>query len=251
MRRYEFKVETRPEVEVRIERGRIEIQPGQSGQIVVEVDEPDEAVTVDQKGGTVVIATDPSQRRLTRRVFVVITVPEGTDATIATATAKVDCQTPLGVGRVKTTSGDVEVARARELDVRTASGDIRIGSVTEGLRVATASGDARAKRCSGLVNFSSASGDIRIDHADCSLTAATASGDVNVARFTGPTLSLNLISGSARLGIPAGTTVELDVTTLSGQVILPEPAGEPAANPDRHTSIKAKLVSGDLEIGRV
>jgi hypothetical protein len=56
---------------------------------------------------------------------------------------------------------------------------------------------------------------------------------------------------SARLGIPIGTTVDLDATTLSGQVILPEAVEETTSPSERHTSVRVKMVSGDLEIRRV
>ncbi|MFQ5524065.1 MAG: DUF4097 domain-containing protein [Acidimicrobiia bacterium] len=251
MNTYQFEVSSHPEIDIRVESGRIEIRPGEPEKISVEVDAPADIVTVEQKGGAVVIATDPSRRRLARKVFIVVTAPEGCDATITTATAKVTCQAPLGVVQMKSATSDVDLAEVREADIKTASGDVRIGRVTESLRVASASGDVRLSRCSGRASFNLASGDLRVKEADCALSAATASGDVKLDRFVGPSFSLNSMSGSALVGIPSGTTVDLDVTTLSGRAILPEEADTGQTPPQRHTSIKAKLVSGNLEIVRV
>ncbi len=248
---YEFEVSSRPEVDIRIENGRIEVRTGEPGRVSVEVDAPNNVVTVGQRGGVVAITTDPSRHRLAQKVFVTVIVPEGCDATIATAAAKVSCKGTLGVVQARSASGDVDLETVREADIKTASGDVRIGRVNENLRVASASGDVRLSRCSGRASFNSASGDLRVKEADCALKAATASGDVRLDRFTGPSFGLNSMSGSAHLGIPAGTTVDLDVTTLSGRVILPEEADPENTPPQRHTTIKAKLVSGDLEIVRV
>jgi DUF4097 and DUF4098 domain-containing protein YvlB len=76
------------------------------------------------------------------------------------------------------------------------------------------------------------------------------SGDVSVRRFGSDDFSAKSMSGSVEIGIPAGTSVDLDATTLSGDILLPEPQDSPPS-PSGTTDIKVRLVSGDLKIRRV
>ncbi|MGB8361311.1 MAG: hypothetical protein WCE80_07935, partial [Acidimicrobiia bacterium] len=68
--------------------------------------------------------------------------------------------------------------------------------------------------------------------------------------FSGRSGVFKGMSGDIDLGIPTGTSVDLDVNLLSGRLNLPEEATE-RHDPVRHMTIGAKLVSGDLTISRV
>lgn len=248
----EFIVEDTPELDVRIQSGRVEIVRGEPGKVKVTVDTSDRDFKVEQRGDLIVVSSDKDTSWLSRgSAFVVIEAPEGSDAVVATASARVESQIPLGHVEVKTASGEVDIASAEAADLKTASGDTRIGHTTKSLRFKTASGDLFVTdKSEGTISLASASGDIHIAEAHGSLDMNTVSGDVFVPKFLGQKASLKSMSGDVRVGIPAGTNVDLDASLLSGTLHLPDPPAEKTET-ERYMTIKAKLVSGDLRIDRV
>lgn len=246
----EFEVGQHAEIDVHLQSGRLEVRAGIEGIVTVEVDTQDKHFEVEQFGDRIYVASGKDAGWLnSRAAHVVITVPEGIDATVAAASARIECETRLGNTNIKTASGDVTINAAEDATVKTASGDVDVGHVERSLRVSSASGDARVEMCD-RGSFSAASGDIRIGTATDSVSASTASGDLTIRKFTGRRASFKSMSGGAHIGVPAGTSLDLDVTLLSGSLNLPKAAsdGVPAK---RQMKIQAKLVSGDLTIKRV
>lgn len=248
----EFVVEGTPELDVRIQSGRVELVRGETGVVRVSVDTSDDGFVVEQRGDLIVVSSDRNASWLSRgSAFVVIEAPDGSDAVVATASARVESRIPLGHVEVKTASGDVELVSAVSADLKTASGDARISTTEKALRLKTASGDLLVTgRCDGTVSVASASGDVRIAEAHAALDLNTVSGDVSIPAFHGDKATIKSMSGDIRLGIPAGTKVDLDVSLLSGHLHLPDAPREKTPNP-RHLTLQAKLVSGDLRIDRI
>lgn len=247
----EFSVTAQPEVEVRVQAGRVELRQGEPGRVRVSVDTGDPNFVVEQRGDLVVAYGNRNTSWLAQdSAFVIVDLPVGSDASITTASADVDCQPALGRVEVKTASGDIEIHRAATASVKTASGDARIGAITTSVSFASASGALRLTDTEGPANISTASGDVAIAEATATLEVNTASGDVRVDRFTGRQARFRSMSGHVDIGIPSGTQVDLDVTTLSGRLNLPEKT-EPAGKTKRRMSINAKLVSGDMTVNRL
>lgn len=247
-----FTVDGQPELDVRIESGRVELARGEPGKVKVTVETQDPGFIVEQRGDLIVVSSDKNTSWLSRgSAFVLIEAPDHSDAVIATASARVESQIPLGHVEVKTASGDVEIGVAGAADIKTASGDTRVGRTSRALRLKTASGDLLVTdRCEGTVSLASASGDVHIAEAEAALDVNTVSGDVNLSRFYGNKAVIKSMSGDIRIGIPTGTSVDLDVSLLSGALRLPDTREEKIAT-TRHTTIRAKLVSGDLRIERI
>jgi len=84
------------------------------------------------------------------------------------------------------------------------------------------------------------------------VNSSTASGDLDIERFEGSELELKSASGSMRIGLPKGTKVALDASSLSGDIRLPERAPYGGAGKDRR-QVRAKLrtISGNIEIIRL
>jgi DUF4097 and DUF4098 domain-containing protein YvlB len=247
----EFKVEGSPDIEVRIESGRIEVHRSDPNVVRVSVDTSAPGFIVEQRGNSILVSSDKTSSWLSRgSARVVIEAPEGSDLQVGVASAPVRVDVPLGKVDIKTASGDIELVEAEAIAIKTASGDADIGSVGHSLTFTSASGDLRVRgSCRGSVAASAASGDIHI--ADCEATVAvnTASGDIDIARFAGRSANFKGMSGDVDLAIPRRTEVDLDVNLLSGRLRLPEP--EPSqGDPERQMSIRAKLVSGNLTIKR-
>lgn len=248
----EFTVSGTPEVEVRIASGRVEIISGPEGVVSVEVDTNDPDFIVEQRGKLVYIASERSSGWLSRGSdFVTVRMAPGGEARISTASARFECEPHMARLDVKTASGDVEMESADIATVKTASGDVGIGDVRKALRASTASGDIFVRGdCEGSVGLNTASGDVHIERCNATIDLNSASGDVYIRRFTGNQANFKSMSGNIDLGIPEGSKVDLDATLLSGKLRAPEKR-EASMPLERHISVKAKLVSGDLTIERV
>ena len=247
----EFSVGPSPEMDVRIQSGRIEVSEGPAGKVIVDVDTSDPGFTVEQRGDLILVSSDKNSNWLSRNsAYVQIEVPPGADASISTASADIECHAPLGKVILKTASGEVEVDQAVDVNIKTASGDAEVRQVSGDIKVSSASGDVEVGDCGGKANFSAASGDIEVETGRGSIVASTASGDVTVNSFSGRRATFKTMSGTVTVGVPAGTVLDLDATLLSGNLNLPKPTKD-APDTKRNMSISAKLVSGDLNIRRV
>ena len=242
-----FSVGDRPDIDVRIPSGRIEIKAGEPGTVTVEIETSDPSVKVEQRGDQIQVSSDKNNGFLSRgSTYVVVYTPDGSDLLIGTAAANIEGTARLRDVNIKTASGDISIEDAETINIKTASGDARIGSAQSDVKVSTASGDVRIGDVEGKVNFSSASGDLAIETSRGSVNASTASGDVNVARLTGRRVNLKSMSGAADIGIPAGTKLDLDATLLSGELdVIPSKQSDREST-GKTVSMRAKLVSGNL-----
>lgn len=247
----EFAVGPNPDIDIHIQSGRVEIRSGKTDQVKVAVETDDSQFKVEQRGDQIYISSGKGGGWSSRgSAYVVVDVPDDSDATIASASAKIEIDAPIRDLDIKTASGDIDVSRANNANIKTASGDARIGEVRTDIKVNSASGDVNLGQSAGKVTFSSASGDIMIGENNGTINASTASGDVTIERFVGRQVNVKSMSGEVEVGVPAGTHLDLDVTLLSGDLHTPEPSTQ--STPGGHEmSIKAKLVSGDLWIRRV
>jgi DUF4097 and DUF4098 domain-containing protein YvlB len=247
-----FDVDDPPDIEVRIESGRVEVRRSESGMVDVSVDTSAPDFIVEQRGNSILVSTEQTMSSLSRgAAFVAIQTPEGSDLRVNVASAEIRVDVALGKVELKSASGDMEIGNAETLEVKSASGDLRVGRVTRSLRFSSASGDLLVTDgVVGNVEISTASGDTNIKDADATVEVNTASGDTRLHRFTGRSATFKAMSGTVDIGIPRRTEVSLDANLLSGKLRLPDP--EPSqGEPERQTSIRAKLVSGDLTIERV
>jgi DUF4097 and DUF4098 domain-containing protein YvlB len=198
-----------------------------------------------------------------------VTVPEGSDVDVATASADVDVTGPIGDAEIKTSSGDISTDDvAGGVTAKTASGDITVGNVAGELRADTASGDLRCSRVAGRAVFNTVSGDVEIGAAghqlDVKATSGNArlgelsrgarvvgvSGDVRVLALGEGTLHVRSVSGNVAVGVVRGVDLRVDVETMSGSVhsdiALDESPG--AGRSDARVDITVRSVSGDVAI---
>lgn len=247
-----FTVDGSPDIEVRIESGRLELRPGDPGTVSVTVETRAPDFIVEQRGNSILVSSDKTTSWLSRgSAYVVIKAPEGSDLRVGVASAPVLADMALGKVDVKTASGDIELGSVESLAIKTASGDTDVKDVEHSLSFTSASGDLRVRgTCGGSVAASTASGDVYIADCHATITVNTASGDVDIKRFTGRSASFKGMSGDVDLAIPRRTEIDLDINLLSGRLRVPDP--EPrTGDPERQMSIRAKLVSGDLTLKRL
>jgi len=164
-------------------------------------------------------------------------VPHSSRTLFATASADIKVRGRVGDLDAKTASGDVVVQGEieREAAVKTVSGDVRLERVGGDLRVQTVSGDAHATRVGGSVETKTVSGDVRVESVrEGSLTAQSVSGDIEV-------------------GVEAGTKLDVDAGSVSGDLTSEIPLGDdPQATDGDGPSlvVRGKTVSGDFRVFR-
>jgi hypothetical protein len=170
------------------------------------------------------------------RLHVRARVPHGVKARIATASADMTLQGRFAALETKTASGDLAVSGEIESNavVKTVSGNVRLGSVGGDVRVQSVSGDVGLRSAGGSLVVKSVSGDLRVE----SIRAGHA--------------DLTSISGDIEIGIAPGSSVDVDATSVSGDlssdVPLASAPGEGEGGPT--VVVRGKTVSGDFKVAR-
>jgi DUF4097 and DUF4098 domain-containing protein YvlB len=231
-------------------------------------------VEVEQDGDQISVIA-PKQRAgvfgLDReRLDVTVTLPGGSNLAARTGSADVTVEGEIAAGRLKTGSGDLDVQLLTGPgEVTTGSGDVRVGEACAELRVKSGSGDLDIARAGAALSVSTGSGDVEIGAAGGPVVVKTGSGDLDVAEAHGDIsfmtgsgdlhvrrthrgrVTVKGASSDVLLGIPAGTPVWTDISTVSGEIRSRlAGAGQPEDGAD-HVEVRAKTVSGDIVLTEV
>jgi len=183
-----------------------------------------------------------------RRVDITITVPTGSSLSSRTASARVTATGRYATAAINTASGEVSIDTVDgDAEVHCASGDITIASA-RATKVHSASGRVRIEHAAGDVEVHSASGGIRVGVADASVNAKTASGDITVEDARSGVVSLNAASGDLHIGVRAGVTAHLDVSSVSGRIRSDLPIDDAAPETGSSLDVRARTISGNVVI---
>lgn len=152
-----------------------------------------------------------------------------------------------GPSAVETGSGAVRIERAgAELQVKSGSGDVTLGEVVGAVAVSTGSGDVEIRGCHRPAVVKTGSGGLSVTDCDADLTMTTGSGDTVVRTARRGRFSVKGASGDVQIGIPAGTPVWTDISTVTGRISSQVTgSGEPEEGAD-HVELRARTVSGDV-----
>jgi hypothetical protein len=189
-------------------------------------------------------------RRSKSSLDVHVVVPTDTPVKIATFTAPI--RIPGEVGSADLSFGAAEAA------VRHVSGD---------LRLRFGSGSAKAISVTGSVQLRSGSGDAEFGEVGGALSCGCGSGTLQARIVRGPVQArcgaggarigevhadVDLVSGSGgfEIGLPAGISAKLNVTTGSGQVRSDLPIEEAPNASAQAIQISARTGSGDVRLFR-
>jgi hypothetical protein len=180
-----------------------------------------------------------------------VTTPVEARARVAVASADVSARGRLGALELTSASGDLAVDHCAELQLRSASGDARIGTVTGEAVLGSASGDLRIERADGGLKARTASGDVSIESASGTVGVTTASGEVAIAAIGEGRLKVKSVSGDVTVGVLPGLRVWLDLSSVSGRMDsqLDDDGPTPGAGAPQ-LSISIRSVSGDQNILR-
>jgi hypothetical protein len=265
-----FEVTGPVELDLRITRGEIEIDPTLDGRVEIDLtahdDESqrllDEArvelqdhaerqrvlVDIPRRGGGLSFGIVFGRSGITCR----IRCPEGSFVNVKSKSADLLARGTIGGLSVQTASGDVEVDRVLgAVNVKSASGDVEAREVGGGVSIQSASGDVDLEIVRGAVNIATASGDVRIGEAYDNVNANTVSGDQDHGAVMTGQLAAHSVSGDVRIGVRRGSRVYLDCNTVSGDTSSELELTDDAATGDGPlVEIRAKTVSGDIKITR-
>jgi DUF4097 and DUF4098 domain-containing protein YvlB len=255
MRRDErFAVGERAQLDVEVAAGRLEVIAAGGDEIRVTVESSNaDDLDISQIGDTVSIRENTRWLSRSRSIRILVEVPPRAALSIKGSSTDVMLRGALGEVRCRTASGDVRMDDVDRLEVSTASGDIRVRSVTGDASFNTASGDVTVTTAAGRLSAQLASGDLTADAVGSTLDVGTASGDVRIDRCDGSEINIKTVSGDIRLGLPSGIRVDPNIVTMSGKVLLPPPAPKSADSSVERRSVRLRLrtVSGDVRVERV
>lgn len=112
-------------------------------------------------------------------------------------------------------------ARYRLEPISTASGNIKITSLSGDLKVATASGDVLVQNVSGQINASTASGEMSVKDVAGTVNASSASGnvEVDITRLEGAeSMKFSSASGNVSVRLPSSLDADVHMSTASGSI---------------------------------
>jgi DUF4097 and DUF4098 domain-containing protein YvlB len=242
----------RPSLDVRVPVGTIEVFAGDAGAIALTIDANDADEFEVFKTGDRVSVRHPSRwGRRGRSSRIVAHVPIGTDVELSSTSGDVRLIGRLGIVRLHTATGDIEMGDAARVDVTTASGEFTGGDIDGEATVSSVSGDCTIHRVGGRLDATVTSGDVRIDACDGDVSVGSTSGDVRIGLCAGSDIAIRSISGDLRIGLPPGIRAEADISTLSGRAILPDQAPSADVRDRRDVRLQLKTVTGDIRVERV
>jgi DUF4097 and DUF4098 domain-containing protein YvlB len=207
-------------------------------------------VLVEQRGHQIVVIAPKNRTGFLGRsnaIAVHVAMPEGSELATKLGSADVTATGRLGETRVKTGSGDVTLDHVDgDALVEAGSGDIEVGRSGGSALVSTGSGDVEIGSALQAVTVKSGSGDMLVRDAQADVELSTASGDLVVELMRRGQLAAKNVSGDIRVGIPAGTPVWTDVSSMTGHIRSSlQGAGQPAEGQD-YVELRAKTISGDI-----
>ena len=276
MSSYEFETHEPVDLYVELGKGEVEVTASDTTATTVEVEGRDsERVEVRQDGRQISVIGPKGNRGGgffggEQAYTVTISLPVHSNAVLKTGSADVALDGTFGHGQVKsgsgdcrldtfdgpliveTGSGDIVLTRAgAELRVKSGSGDVDVAHAEGTLAVSTGSGDVEIGTTNGQAVVKTGSGDLEIGRAGDGVSMSTGSGDMKIGAATRGKFNAKGASGDVMIGIPAGVPVWTDVTTVSGSIHSDlRGAGQPEPGAD-YVELRAKTVSGDIELREV
>jgi hypothetical protein len=156
---------------------------------------------------------------------------------------------------VDTASADTVIrGRIRELELKTASGDVAVnGEIESDAAVKSVSGDVRIDRVGGDLRFQTVSGDFVVHSLGGSADGKSVSGDVRLEWTREGNVSVQSVSGDIDVGVTSGTNLDVDAGSVSGELSSEVPLGsEPgeAAGDGPMLVVRGKTISGDFRVYR-
>lgn len=179
-----------------------------------------------------------------------VRVPAGSSLEASTEASDVIGTGMFDRAEVRTASGDVRLESVSgNATIKAVSGDVAVATVRGEASVTSVSGDTSIGVVGGPGNLSSVSGDIEVRDAASSLNVKTISGDARVASAREGSVAMQSVSGDLTLGLRSGSRLWVDARSTSGRTSSELDISDVPASEDRPlVELRAKSVSGDILI---
>ena len=244
-------------LELRIPGGSIEVDTEDTDETTVEIEgerDPDDfRVEISEDDGGHRLVVEQHRKRFSfgsgRDLRVRIRAPFGTEVEASTGSADLAARGEIGSLAFRSGSGDVRFERVRgDAVVKVASGDVEGGPIGGDLVANSASGDVRVASVAGDLVARSASGDVEIRSAAGPANVSTASGDIDLGGLSHGSATLRSVSGDIRASVARGTSVWLDLSSVSGDATTELEMGPGGGDGDASLELRATSVSGDIRV---
>jgi hypothetical protein len=179
-----------------------------------------------------------------------VVVPTDTPVKISTFTAPIRIPGDVGSTDLAFGSAQASVRRvAGDLRMRFGSGSAKAVEVTGSVQIRSGSGDAEFGTIGGAMTSGCGSGTLHARVVQGEVRARLGSGGAWIGEVHG---DVDLVSGSGdfQIGLPAGISAELNVTTGSGQVRSDLPIEDAPRSSTPPIRIRARTGSGDVRLFR-
>jgi hypothetical protein len=228
---------------------------------------------VDYAGGRLVIRGPRGWRQWSPRgggdsIDVQISLPEDSQLTADVGMAALRSTGRLGDCRYKTGAGDIDIAEAAEVALRTGAGNVTVDHAAGDLAASTGSGvvqigavdgsaviknsnrETRIGEVSGELRVKAANGSISVDRAHATVAARTANGDVVLGSVGPGAVDAQTAFGRIEVGIAEGLAAWLDLDTRFGRVVNGlEDMQRPDAG-EATVEVRARTSYGDISVHR-
>jgi DUF4097 and DUF4098 domain-containing protein YvlB len=256
--RQEFTVDGRIEAGVKMGSGRVDARPAEPGVAWASVEPVDpghepsvqlaERASITFVGDQLVVDV-PDSGRLFRRAEIAVSLglPAHSGLSVKAGAADVTVQGGVEALAVRIGAGDVDVDEATSaLAVKAGQTDVRVG-VAGNVAVSTGQGSLKGERV-GTTAFKAGQGSVELGRTDGSIAVKGGSVELEI-REAGPgDVAFQTGSGDATIGVAAGTTVEIDMTSASGDVRCDLPLESSAPSGGAGLRLKLRTGSGDLRV---
>jgi Putative adhesin len=215
------------------------------------------ATTVELNGATLQI-TGPRQggifdvfgARKHDAIDVEVIVPSGTALKISSFTADVTVVGRCGAADLASAASNVVADIVDgDLRLRVGSGNCQVGRISGSVHCRSGSGTVQLGEVGGAVSCASGSGRLEVSESHGAVRFRTGSGGATLDAIHG-NVDLATGSGELRVGVPAGVSARLDLTTGAGQVDSQLPITERSSGSGRAVTIRARTGSGDVHLFR-
>ncbi|MFG2334349.1 DUF4097 domain-containing protein [Streptomyces sp. NPDC048604] len=259
--------------------GTVRVLAGKRTTTVVEVLPRDAAEEADVKAvqQTKVTYADgtftlkgPKKRSLfgrTGSMDVTVELPAGSNLQGSFPMADILCSGLLGDCRVKTSMGDIRLAEAGTVDLRTSHGDVsverasgdariqafgrvEVGTVGGAANIRNGNGDTEIGEVSGPLKLDASNGRISVGAAHSGVEAKSANGAIRVGEAPRGRVELRTSVGDIEIGIPEATAAWLDVHTGFGRVENSLGASEGPGGANDTVEVQARTAVGDILVRR-
>ncbi len=260
--------------------GRIEVTASDRTDVEVRVDPSNPSrkgdvrgaaeTVVQHKDGRVTIAAPHTYRYSpfgpNESLDITVDLPNGSRLTADNSVGRIHTRGPLGATRIKSASGDVNVERAAQLQLRASSGEVVVGHVDGDLELTCGNGSTRVDYVGGTAALKASNGDIHVGVAGGALTAKLANGSISVGaaldsvnahnshgkiridEVSSGAIELDTSFGEVLVGIRPGVAAWLDVHSKNGVVRNAMNADDGPAATEGSVEVRVRTGYGDITI---